>query len=123
MDELKPNLNGAQRRKLLKQQAIEEGRPIPKFGERRKQRLREERRARTESNPSASVDPGSTGKKAENGSILKPGIYGWPVGDETDKKAQDRWQLRNGSLQPIEGYPHLWGLPRTKIICQGYKRP
>lgn len=62
------HLSGAQRRKILRQKAQDEGRPIPKFGQARKDRRREGRRAGAlPSQPDEEAD--QTGKRVASTSL------------------------------------------------------
>lgn len=66
------HLSGAQRRKIERQKAIEEGRPIPRFGQLRKQRKREEMRNTNAARPENSANmTGLAGKRAASKSLEK----------------------------------------------------
>lgn len=110
---LNRGLSGAQRRKLLKQRAIEEGKPVPKFGLKRKERKAEEKRARTANNsavPSTFGTPNLTGKRAASSSPL--------VADGADEKRGQK-PLKKAKLDGSYAAAAS-NLPRVVLTCGDY---
>lgn len=105
---LNRNLSGAQRRKLLKQKAIEEGRPAPKFGAMRRQRRREQRRAGTDSGSTAPAsEMVQTGKRQASSSL----------GSAADRRVSKplKRQKTEGSYAAVASH-----LPRVILTCGDY---
>ena len=103
---LNRNLSGAQRRKLLKQKHIAEGKTVPKFGVGRKRRQAEKRRELTDSTPSASATPGtSAGKRGPSTSL----------GSTEQGRTKPLKKHKEGSYAGAASH-----LPRVTLTCGEY---